>query len=132
MRELNRPFYQDVDTEFQALDEQLQDEPLAHARLLAELGPNLGRPTVDSMKGSRHANMKELRFGWNDQVGRIVFAFDPRRQAIPIVGGRTRLAPTSGASTAAGRRRRRAIREASGYARRGERKGARAWQEDST
>ena len=45
------------------LDEKLQDELLAHAKLLAEFGPNLGRPTVDTLKGTSHANMKEMRFG---------------------------------------------------------------------
>jgi hypothetical protein len=47
-----------------ALDEKLQDELLAHAKLLAEFGPNLGRPTVDTLEGTSHANMKEMRFGW--------------------------------------------------------------------
>ena len=80
-------FHDAFDAEFQALDEALQDELLAHAKLLGEFGPNLGRPTVDGLKGSKHANMKELRF---DQVGgvwRIAFAFDPTRQAILLVGG---------------------------------------------
>jgi hypothetical protein len=57
-------FHEDFHTEFGGLDDDLQDELLAHARLLAEFGPNLGRPTVDTLKGSRHANMKELRFSW--------------------------------------------------------------------
>ena len=67
--------------------EALQDELLAHARLLAEFGPNLGRPTVDTLKESRHANMKELRFSWLGGVWRVAFAFDPKRQAILLVGG---------------------------------------------
>lgn len=48
-------------------------------------GPALGRPFVDSIKGSRHRNMKELR-----PVGeylRVLFAFDPRRRAILLIGG---------------------------------------------
>lgn len=53
----------------------------------AEFGPNLGRPTVDTLKGSRHSNMKELRFSWIGQVWRVAFAFDPQRQAILLVGG---------------------------------------------
>lgn len=73
--------------EFEGLVEGLQDELLAHAKLLAEFGPNLGRPTVDTLKGSRHANMKELRFSWSGQVWRVAFAFDPLRQAILLVGG---------------------------------------------
>lgn len=75
------------EAELHGLAEDLQDELLAHARLLAEFGPNLGRPHVDTLKGSRHANMKELRFDWNGEVWRIAFAFDPRRHAVLLVGG---------------------------------------------
>lgn len=77
----------DFDAEFSALDKPLQDELLAHAKLLAEFGPNLGRPTVDTLKGSRHPNMKELRFIWQRDVWRVAFAFDPQRQAILLIGG---------------------------------------------
>lgn len=80
-------FHDAFDAEFEALVEELQDELLAHAKLLAEFGPHLGRPTVDTLKGSQHANMKELRFSWNGQVWRVAFAFDPQRQAILLVGG---------------------------------------------
>ena len=80
-------FHDEFDAEFERLKADLQDELLAHARLLAEFGPNLGRPTVDTLKGSRHPNMKELRFSWSGQVWRVAFAFDPRRQAILLVGG---------------------------------------------
>lgn len=80
-------FHDAFDAEFSSLKEDLQDELLAHARLLAEFGPNLGRPTVDTLKGSRHTNMKELRFSCNGQVWRVAFAFDPQRQAILLVGG---------------------------------------------
>ena len=80
-------FHDAFDVEFEDLVEELQDELLAHAKLLAEFGPNLGRPTVDTLKGSQHANMKELRFSWNGQVWRVAFAFDPQRQAILLVGG---------------------------------------------
>lgn len=80
-------FHDAFDAEFSSLKEDLQDELLAHARLLAEFGPNLGRPIVDTLKGSRHTNMKELRFSCNGQVWRVAFAFDPQRQAILLVGG---------------------------------------------
>ena len=56
-------FHDAFDTEFSDMKEDLQDELLAHVRLLAEFGPNLGRPTVDTLKGSRHTNMKELHEG---------------------------------------------------------------------
>ena len=80
-------FHDAFDAEFEALEHELQNELLAHAKLLAEFGPNLGRPTVDTLKGSQHANMKELRFSWNGQIWRVAFAFDPQRQAILLVGG---------------------------------------------
>lgn len=73
--------------EFDALPEDVQDEILAHARLLEEFGPGLGRPRVDTLKGSRYANMKELRFHAGDGVWRVAFAFDPRRHAILLVAG---------------------------------------------
>ncbi len=80
-------FHDDFHAEFQAMDGTLQDELLAHARLLQEFGPHLGRPTVDTLKGSKHANMKELRFDCNGGVWRVAFAFDTARAAILLVGG---------------------------------------------
>ena len=65
----------------------MQDELLAQATLLETFGPALGRPRVDTLNGSRHANMKELRFQAADGVWRVAFAFDPRRKAILLVAG---------------------------------------------
>jgi len=75
------------DAEFDALAVEVQNELLAHARLLAAFGPTLGRPRVDTLNGSRHANMKELRFDAAGGAWRVAFAFDPRRQAILFVAG---------------------------------------------
>ena len=80
-------FHDDFAVEFTALAESLQDELLAHALLLRDFGPSLGRPTVDTLKGSKHTNMKELRFAWVGEVWRVAFAFDPERKAILLVGG---------------------------------------------
>ena len=80
-------FHDAFEAEFQLLPGGLQDELLAHAALLFEFGPNLGPPTVDGLKGSKHANMKEMRFSWEGGVWRVAFAFDPQRQAILLVGG---------------------------------------------
>ena len=80
-------FHEDFDVEFERLLEDVQDGLLAHAGLLSEFGPSLGRPRVDTLKGSKHANMKELRFDAADGVWRFAFAFDPNRQAIVLVGG---------------------------------------------
>jgi hypothetical protein len=73
--------------EFRALPEATQDELLANARLLERLGPALGRPHADSLKGSRYPNMKELRFSIGGEVWRVAFAFDPGRRAILLVAG---------------------------------------------
>lgn len=79
--------HDDFDPEFDELPEAVQDEILALMGLLKQFGPELGRPRVDTLKGSRHANMKELRFDAADGVWRVAFAFDPRRRAILLVAG---------------------------------------------
>jgi hypothetical protein len=48
----------EFEPEFLALPNKVQDELLAMTRLLQEFGPQLGRPRVDTLKESRHANMK--------------------------------------------------------------------------
>lgn len=73
--------------EFDALGQNVRREILALARVLQEFGPQLGRPRVDTLKGSRFANMKELRFSAADGEWRVAFAFDPRRKAILLVAG---------------------------------------------
>jgi len=73
--------------EFFALQEDVQTETLALSRLLQKFGPQLGRPRVDTLKGSRHANRKELRFAAGDGEWRVAFAFDARRKAILPVAG---------------------------------------------
>ena len=65
----------------------MQTEILALSVVLEEFGPQLGRPRVDTLKGSRHTNMKELRFSAADGEWRVAFAFDPRRRAILLVAG---------------------------------------------
>ena len=80
-------FHSQFEPEFAALVADVQDELLAHAILLRDYGPGLGRPTVDTLKGSKHNNMKELRFRHGAQVWRVAFAFDPLRQAVLLVAG---------------------------------------------
>ena len=79
--------HKDFEPEFDVLPEDVQDELLAHAKLLQQFGPQLGRPRVDTLKGSHHTNMKELRFDAADGVWRVAFAFDPNRKAILLVCG---------------------------------------------
>lgn len=73
--------------ELEALSGDVQDGLLAMAELLTIGGPMLGRPHADTLAGSRHANMKELRFAADDGVWRVAFAFDPERKAILLVAG---------------------------------------------
>jgi len=54
--------------------------------LLAQNGPHLGRPVVGKIASSRHSNMKELRAAQEGSL-RVLFAFDPRRHAILLLGG---------------------------------------------
>jgi len=65
------------------LDDTATEALTARIDLLADVGPALGRPVVDSIQGSRHHNMKELRSG----TIRVLFAFDPSSHAILLIGG---------------------------------------------
>ena len=69
------------------LSEEAQEEIAAKVELLEERGPVLPRPHSDVIKTSRHANMKELRADFNDHHLRVLYAFDPRRAAILLIGG---------------------------------------------
>jgi len=80
-------FHDDFEPEFLVLESAVQDALLAVAKLLADYGPQLGRPYADTLKGSKHANMKELRFEASDGEWRVAFAFDPKRQGILLVAG---------------------------------------------
>ena len=80
-------FEDDFEREFDALERSVQDAILARLILLEHEGPALGRPHVDTLKGSRHANMKELRCRVRGGVWRIAFAFDPERRAVLLVAG---------------------------------------------
>ena len=80
-------FHNDFVAEYEKLPEEVQDELQALAEVLQILGPQMKRPRVDTLKGSRHKNMKELRFEVADGVWRFAFAFDPNRQAIILCGG---------------------------------------------
>lgn len=80
-------FHPDFKAEFDALQSAVQDELLALLTPLRVYGPKLGRPDVDTLKGSAHANMKELRFKAGGGVWRVAFAFDPARKAILLVAG---------------------------------------------
>lgn len=77
----------EFEPELAALPAEVRIELLAQARVIERFGPTAGRPRVDTLKGSKHANMKELRFDAADGVWRVAFAFDPERKAILLVAG---------------------------------------------
>lgn len=72
---------------FETLDAGQQDALRSDIEILEKMGPSLGRPYVDSIKGSKHSNMKELRTMHARRHIRSFFAFDPRRTAILLIGG---------------------------------------------
>ena len=72
---------------WEGLGDAEQEAVARSVELLRRIGPQLGRPHADSMKGSRHSNMKELRTQIGGRPLRRFFAFDPRRSAILLIGG---------------------------------------------
>lgn len=72
----------------QAADESTQVQVAAALDVLGAEGPALGRPLVDRVKGSHLHHLKELRPGSSGRSEvRMLFAFDPRRQALVLVAG---------------------------------------------
>lgn len=72
----------------ETLDSDTYQQVVAAIRELRDEGPTLSRPLADIVKGSRHHKMKELRPGSSGRSEvRILFAFDPIRQAILLVAG---------------------------------------------
>lgn len=80
-------FVDEFEPEFDRLPVAVQDELLAQALVIARFGPAAGRPRVDTLKDSQHANMKELRFAAANGVWRVAFAFDGRRCAVLLAAG---------------------------------------------
>jgi hypothetical protein len=73
--------------EFTRFPVAVQNSMAAKARLLESFGPTLGRPHADTLAGSKHTNMKELRFDAAGGVWRVAYAFDPARRAVILVAG---------------------------------------------
>lgn len=71
-----------------SLDRGSWRQVIAAIEILADRGPQLGRPLVDTVSASRHRNMKELRPGSSGSSElRVLFAFDPERRAIMLIAG---------------------------------------------
>jgi hypothetical protein len=72
---------------WETLSEPEQDSIDASVRLLEALGPQLGFPHSSDVNGSRHAHLRELRVQHQGRPYRVLYAFDPRRAAILLIGG---------------------------------------------
>lgn len=68
------------------LSERQQDAVASKVGLLEQLGPNLPFPHSSDVKGSRHGQMRELRVQYAGRPLRILYAFDPRRTSILLIG----------------------------------------------
>jgi len=80
-------FTEEFEAWWKSLSPDEQEEIAAKVDLLEERGPTLSRPHADVIVSSRHANMKELRGKVNERQLRVLFAFDPRRTALLLIGG---------------------------------------------
>lgn len=80
-------FHEAFDAEFAEFPRAVRTALAAKARLLETFEPMLGRSHVDTLKGSKHSNVKELRLEAEDGVWRAAFAFDTARQAVILVAG---------------------------------------------
>lgn len=79
-------YHPDFVGELEALNPDVADKLREIVAALHVMGPQLGRPRVDTLKGSRHGNMKEARIALKG-AWRFAFAFDPDRAAIILCGG---------------------------------------------
>ena len=64
-----------------------QESVRVSVELLAELGPALTRPYADTIHGSQVRNMRELRIQHEGRPYRVLYAFDPRRTGVLLIGG---------------------------------------------
>ncbi len=72
---------------WESLSESEQEDISASVQLLEERGPNLGFPHSSGISGSKHSHMRELRIQHNGNPYRTLYAFDPRRNAVLLIGG---------------------------------------------
>lgn len=70
-----------------SLDASEQEAIDASVQLLEENGPHLRYPHCSGVKGSKHSHMRELRIQHNGDPYRVLYAFDPLRNAILLIGG---------------------------------------------
>jgi hypothetical protein len=64
-----------------------QDSVDSSVHMLEDAGPALTRPYADTIRGSQFPNMRELRIQHQGRPYRVLYAFDPRRIGVPLIGG---------------------------------------------
>jgi hypothetical protein len=77
----------EFDEWWNTLDEKEQIDVAASVGLLETCGPNLKYPHSSGIEGGKHPHMRELRIQHAGQPYRVLYAFDPRRIAILLIGG---------------------------------------------
>ena len=80
-------FHDDFVPEFSQFSKPVRQRIISLAQVLKVFGPQLAGTKVKTLNGSKHSNMKELRFDADNGVWRVAFAFDVKRAAILLVGG---------------------------------------------
>lgn len=80
-------FTDEFEAWWNTLEADEQESLVVSVELLRQMGPQLSRPHADTLAGSKHPNMKELRTQHQGRPLRTLFAFDPRRCAILLIGG---------------------------------------------
>ncbi|OYT91708.1 MAG: addiction module toxin RelE [Burkholderiales bacterium PBB3] len=83
----NVEYTDEFGTWWSSLTEEEQISIAASVQLLEERGPALGHPHSSGINGSRHSHMRELRTQHGGRPFRTLYAFDPRRMAILLIGG---------------------------------------------
>ena len=78
---------EELEPEFSSMQLEFQNAILTMTRLLRQFGPQLGRPRVSTLNGSRHANMREMRLSAVGGEWRVGYSFDPVRRAMLLAAG---------------------------------------------
>lgn len=73
---------------YEGLTDPEAEDVTAVVDLLGELGPRLGFPYTSGIEGSRHSHMRELRIQHGGEPYRVLYAFDPGRVAVLLLGGK--------------------------------------------
>lgn len=85
--EFAEEFAEEFERWWDSLMEAEQESVAASVGLLEQMGTNLSFPHSSGINGSKHSQMRELRVQHKGDPYRILYAFDPRRSAILLIGG---------------------------------------------